>query len=112
MDNSKLLIKGMVCGRCVMTVKTELESLGHVDASVSLGEVILREGSSIDKGAFQKRLEAHGFSLLEDKKQKLVNEIKALVEEVFSGSFDFPERFRFPELAAKRLGRDYEIISD
>jgi AraC family transcriptional regulator len=111
MATSKLLVKGMVCQRCVMTVKNELERLGHQDAKVSLGEVLLEAGTIIDEKAFQKRLEAHGFSLLEDKKLKLVKEVKLLAEEVYNGKFDFPERFRFSELVAKRPG-DYETVSD
>jgi AraC family transcriptional regulator len=52
-----------------------------------------------------------GFTLLEDKKEKLVKETKGLMAEVYSGSFDFPTRFRFSELAARRLQKDYDTIS-
>jgi AraC-like DNA-binding protein len=60
----------------------------------------------------EKRLAHLGFDLLEDRKEKLVKELKALVQKVYSGEFDFPDRFRFSTFAKERLNKDYGSVSD
>jgi AraC-like DNA-binding protein len=107
-----VFIKGMVCQRCMLTVEKELTSAGHQPLQVSLGEVSFIPGQDYDPASLEKRLSAVGFSVLEDRKSKLVKEVKSLVEEVYSGEFDFPERFRLSELLSKRLQKEYETISD
>ncbi|TKK71996.1 helix-turn-helix transcriptional regulator [Ilyomonas limi] len=110
---STIFIKGMVCNRCVLTVKNELERLGHVPAQVTLGEVtIWNKEEALNHLELERRLSLLGFSLLEDKKTKVVKELKVLVEEVYCGNFDFPNGFRFSNLVRERLNKDYEAISD
>ena len=47
----KLHIKNMVCDRCKMVVKAELEKLGFQPVSVELGEVILENELSVKEKA-------------------------------------------------------------
>src|SRR4051812_25510664 len=99
MEKQTIFIKGMVCNRCMMTVKNELESLGHHSVSVSLGAVSFISSAALHtQDELEKRLSLLGFSLLEDKKTKMVKEVKALIEEVYSGNYDFPDGFRFSRL--------------
>ena len=42
----------------------------------------------------------------------MVKEIKQFVAQVYSGDFDFPERFRFSEFVKQKLQKEYDIISD
>ena len=103
----------MVCNRCMMTVKSGLEDLGHQSVEVSLGEVSFTSSAIVYNHAeLENRLSMLGFSLLEDKKIKMVKEVKMLVEEVYGGDFDFPDGFRFSRLLTERLGKDYDTISD
>lgn len=103
----------MVCNRCVMTVKEELAGLGHVILQVGLGEAtILNEDVPLDKNELKRRLAPLGFSLLEDRRLKIAEGVKGLVEEVYGGTFDFPDNFRFTRLLTERLGKDYAAISD
>jgi AraC-like DNA-binding protein len=102
----------MVCQRCMMTVKEELQNMGHTPLELSLGAVSFATTGTHDLPNLEKRLTALGFSLLEDKKTKLVKDVKVLIEEVYSGVFDFPERFRFAELVKERFQKDYDTISD
>ena len=113
MENiSRILIKGMVCNRCVMAVKEELANLGHVPERVSLGEVTLSGSHErIDKTELKKKLHLLGFSLIEDRKLNVISDVKALVQEVYSGNYDFPEGFRFSKLVSERLGKDYDTVS-
>lgn len=102
----------MVCRRCLMTVETELLEMGHTPVHISLGEVSFITKEAHDPAVLGERLSLLGFSLLEDKKAKMVKEIKQFVAQVYSGDFDFPERFRFSEFVKQKLQKEYDIISD
>jgi AraC family transcriptional regulator len=113
MENlSKLLIKGMVCQRCILVIQLQLEQMELTDFSVDLGEVSMSgSGNFATIQRIQQTLAPLGFQVLEDKKARTVNEIKQLVADVYSGSYDFPYRFRFSEFVISALGRDYDAVS-
>lgn len=112
LNESKLFIKGMVCNRCIHVIKSELQSLGVQTGAVTLGEVtVFRSGQLPDEQAIATRLNTLGFELLEDKKLKLVRDVKQLIEEVLSGEYDFPVTFRLSELLVSRINKDYNTIS-
>lgn len=111
MQQQKYYIKGMVCERCIYTVKGTLEGLGIKIAELALGEVTLVTPSAIKEPAIEEALKPLGFSLVQDKRLKLVKDAKALVAEVYSGRFDFPNGFRFSSFAAEKLDTNYDAIS-
>jgi transcriptional regulator, AraC family len=77
MLEEKLYIKNMVCNRCIMVVKSELEKLGISPASIILGEVTLSGGLSPEqKDALSKKLEYLGFALIDDKRARLIEQIQ------------------------------------
>lgn len=79
----KLYIKNMVCDRCKWVVKTEIEKLGFKANVIDLGEVELE--SSIDnkeKQQIKEALENFGFELIDDKKSRIIEKIKALLIDV------------------------------
>ena len=109
---SRFFIKGMVCQRCISAVKSELDQLGFSTIKVELGEVTALTANTVTELArIEERLRPLGFELLEDKKVKAVRQVKELVAEVYSGNYDFPDHFRFSDLVAHQLGRDYDGIS-
>lgn len=66
-----LYIKNMVCARCNMVVKSELEKLGLQTISVELGEVKLQDViTENQKEILLKNLQSLGFDLIDDKKVK------------------------------------------
>jgi AraC-like DNA-binding protein len=76
----KLYIKNMVCGRCKMAVKSELEKLGLHAVSIELGEVEIQENSiGTLKNELGKSLNLLGFELIDDKKSKTIEKIKNLL---------------------------------
>src|SRR4051794_32817353 len=76
----KLYIKNMVCSRCKMVVKSELEKLGLEPISVELGEVEIKE-SNIDpvKNELLASLQSLGFDLIDDKKSRIIEKIKNVI---------------------------------
>lgn len=70
----------MVCSRCVMVVKSELEMLGHQLSIVELGFAeTVSEISESKKIEISKKLLSLGFELIDDKKAVLVEQIKNLI---------------------------------
>jgi AraC-like DNA-binding protein len=77
----KIYIKNMVCDRCTLAVKTLLENSDLQYASITLGEIDFAEnyGDSLPSNALSllsNDLEELGFSILSDKKSKLIESIK------------------------------------
>ena len=70
----------MVCARCIKVVKEELEKLGLTVLKIDLGEVQLKNHLNKEEIiSVKKRLEENGFELLEDKKKKIIEQIKTII---------------------------------
>lgn len=79
----KLFIKNMVCARCIMVVRAEMEKLGLTPVAVSLGEAELSgEIPTEQKQQLAAALAALGFELYDDKKTKTIEKIKLLIQEL------------------------------
>ncbi|HEX6334161.1 MAG TPA: AraC family transcriptional regulator [Flavisolibacter sp.] len=108
----RFFIKGMVCHRCTTVISRTLGQLGITPVKATLGEVtILTTDSEPDQAVIEKALQPLGFSLLEDRKVKIVKEIRSLVQQVYSGAYDFPDNFRFSDLLVKQFHREYDTLS-
>jgi AraC family transcriptional regulator len=106
------ILKGMVCERCISVIRQELEGIGIVPIRIELGEVTIVSTSLWEESKLiEEKLKPLGFKLLEDRKAKLVQDIKDLVAEVYSGEFDFPLQFRFSDLITNRLKKEYDSAS-
>lgn len=108
----KLYIKNMVCSRCIMVVKSELEKLGLHILSVELGEVELKEEiSDNQKEMLLQNLQVLGFDLIDDKKTKTVERIKNLIIDlVHHKNNDL--KINLSDYLAKNLNQDYNSLSN
>jgi len=108
----KIHIKNMVCARCKMVVKSELEKLGLHPLSVELGEVEIRE-TKIDniKHELLQRLRSLGFDLIDDKKRRLVEKIKNLIIPLVQREHSDIHTTLSTYLSDK-LNRDYSALSN
>ncbi len=78
--NMKLYIKNMVCSRCKMVVKTQLENKGLRYLSVNLGEVEIEEELSKEElASLDATLKSVGFELLDNKKSQTIEKIKNVI---------------------------------
>ena len=112
MNNSMTLyIKNMVCSRCVMVVKQELEKLGIKPLSIRLGEAELESKPSSELlTSLGERLQLLGFEILDDLKQSQIEKIKtSLIELIQNG--ELPEHFSLSDFLTRLLLRDYSYIS-
>lgn len=103
----------MVCHRCRMVVKSELEKLGLHPISISLGEVAIEEKSLTGKKAdeLSAALKGVGFELIDDKKSKLIEQIKTFIIDSVHYSQEPPKK-KFSELLSQHLHHDYSFISN
>ncbi len=100
----------MVCPRCQTVVKKELEKLGLHPETVELGTVTLRgEENGLEREKISAALAYHGFVLLDDKKEKTVEQIKNTVIELVH--YQDSHRSNLSQLIEERIGLDYAYLS-
>jgi AraC-like DNA-binding protein len=106
-----LYIRNMVCNRCIMVVKSELEKLGLDPLTVQLGEVELKKDISAEElTVFKNRLDELGFELIDDSKSKLIEKIKLLVIQlIHHGEGQLNQNYS--EFIASKLNKEYNYLS-
>lgn len=102
----------MVCRRCKMIVKSELEQLGLHVLSVELGEVDLIEDINNDvKMQISHALHQYGFELIDDKKSRLIEKIKNYIIELVH-NLDSETKLNISEYLTQKLNHDYSYLSN
>ena len=108
----KLFIKNMVCLRCKLVVKDEVERLGLAYEDVRLGEVTLKDAILPDALiALKAALQRSGLYIIDDKKSQLVEKIKQVVIEQVHYT-DQPLLENFSCFLAAKLQYDYTYLSN
>ena len=108
----KLLIKNMVCQRCVMTVKDILHKKAIPFENVSLGEVDLTGKLSDDElKDLQTSLNKVGFELIETRVNKIVEDIKQRILEYLAMGMD-SQNIKLSSFITQKINYDYSYLSD
>lgn len=108
----KLYIKNMVCSRCKMVVKSELEKLGLSLFSVELGEVETIENiSENQKTEISERLKSFGFELIDDKKSRTIDKIKTLIIDLVHNKNN-EINTNLSDYLVSHLHQDYNTLSN
>lgn len=112
-SKSILIVKNMVCPRCIKVVREELEKLGYTVNKVKLGEVELAQTEDeLDYKAIKESLQKEGFELIEDPKEKLVNAIKTeIINVIQKYKHEDLEKIVFSKYLSKQLRKDYFLLS-
>lgn len=102
----------MVCSRCKMVVKSELEKLGLHTLSVELGEVEILE-NNIDniKSEVLRNLQSLGFDLMDDKKSKTIEKIKSLIIDLVQNKNN-QITINLSDYLVQELLQDYSTLSN
>jgi AraC-like DNA-binding protein len=110
---SEILIKGMVCERCIVVIKDGITKLGHEISKISLGKLSLNTEISKDElSKIETFLRENGFELISNKQVRIVNQAKSVIDEVFSENVRYDSRLRFSTLLAEKLNLNYDSISE
>lgn len=108
----KLYIKNMVCIRCKMVVKSELDKLGIRYTIVDLGEADISEDiSSEQRDRLGIALRKTGLELMDDKKSILVEKIKAVIIELVHYT-DEQIKVNLSDYLSEKLNHDYTYLAN
>jgi len=102
----------MVCDRCIMVVKQQLENAGFRVAAVSLGNATIHpEPDPQQLSAISSSLKLLGFELIDSEKKRVVQRIKDLIIEKVHYSDLADTRLSFPAYLSDLLHKDYPYLS-
>jgi len=107
----RLIIKNMVCPRCITSVG-EILKKHNLDAKhIRLGEVELtKEPGKAKLQKFAEDLKQTGFELLDDQKMQLIEQVKnLLIQKVQSGNVN--DHFSVSKYISKNIYKEYSSIS-
>ncbi|HSH09945.1 MAG TPA: helix-turn-helix transcriptional regulator [Oceanipulchritudo sp.] len=107
----RVVIKHMVCQRCIETVGRIVREAGQEPLYVGLGELVLAripDGESME--VLRKRLRAAGFDVAESETARLVSKVKSLiVERTHYNRGD--SGLKLSAYLAQETGTDYDRLS-
>jgi AraC-like DNA-binding protein len=102
----------MVCNRCKLVVKSELETFGLHPLAVELGEAEVPESlSDADKIRLNARFNELGFELIGDRKSRIIEQVKNTVVQLIHHSEE-PPKANLSDQLAQQIGLDYSYISN
>jgi AraC-like DNA-binding protein len=102
----------MVCIRCEMVVKAELEKVGIPFFSVKIGEVEMKMAlTAKQREQLNAALKTAGLELLDDKKSMLVEKIKQVIIELVHYTED-RIRVNLSDHLREALGYDYTYLAN
>jgi AraC-like DNA-binding protein len=105
-------IKNMVCDRCMMVVRQQLESSGLAYKQVQLGQVELAESPSAEQlEKLRANLKDWGFELLDDKRSQVVEKIKTTIVSLIHGQDADEFNLKLSAHLQDKLGLDYHYLS-
>lgn len=105
-------IKNMVCDRCQMIVRQQLESLGFTVNQLALGHAeITPDPDEEQLQHISAALKVPGFELINKETDKTVEAIKNVVIELVHHSDLSELQTSYSDLIASRVGKDYAHLS-
>ncbi|MGL2965918.1 helix-turn-helix domain-containing protein [Flavobacterium sp. XGLA_31] len=108
----KVSVKNMVCQRCILVVKQELEKNNLMAETVQLGEITFKEELSEEQlTTLKDSLSAHGFEVLDDRKAMIIEKVKNIIVETIHGSDEIDLKRNFSDIIAHQIPIDYNYIS-
>ena len=108
----KIFIKNMVCVRCQMVVKSELEKLGLQYTYVKIGEAEIVEDLQHDVlEQLNTGLKKAGLALMDDKKSILVEKIKSAIIELVHFTED-QIKVNLSDFLSEKLEYDYTYLAN
>src|SRR4030043_107777 len=108
----KIYIKNMVCIRCKMVVKSELEKLGLHYTTVELGEAEILENISTEQmDRLNINLKIVGLELMDDKKSILVEKIKMIIVELVHYT-DEQIKINLSDHLSEKLNYNYTYLAN
>lgn len=110
--SSKILIKNMVCNRCISAVEQIFFALQIPIQEVKLGEVLLEKELNLKEiSQLKQKLSNVGFELIETRSEKLIEDIKRITIE-YLNSDNIQNKIPLSLFLTQQLSYDYSYLSD
>ncbi len=110
-STTTLYIKNMVCNRCILVVRNELERIGAKAQAVDLGEVTLSQPlTSAQRQTLEEAFRSLGFELIDDRKSKIIDKVKTLIIELVH-QHNSELRTNLSEYLTRHIYHDYSYIT-
>lgn len=108
-----IYIKNMVCDRCIMVVRSELQKLNLEAESITLGVVTFQQEISNSKlDSIKQNITPLGFELIDDKRIRLVESIKKLIiEQIHYTENENWSKNKLSEYLSDKLNYEYTYLS-
>lgn len=111
-NSRRILIKNMVCNRCVFAVQHIFDTLKIPLDKIEMGEVVLsKEVSPSTLKTIVNELEKLGFERIETRGNKLIEDVKKLVIEYLEKA-EKPTKIPLSNYITNVLPYDYSYLSD
>jgi len=105
--SKSLLIKNMVCNRCITALLDLLTNQGLEVESIQLGKIVIDDRSIFDYKKLEKQLNGLGFELIQDSKVALVEEIKTILIQKLENK----ETDTILQKLGTHFGKSYSVLS-
>jgi len=107
-----LYIKNMVCDRCIMVVKQQLENSGFRVKEITLGSAtVLPEPDNDHLIGISSSLKLYGFELIDNEKDRMVQRIKDLIIQMVHYGDLTDAHVNFSTYISDSLNKDYSYLS-
>jgi AraC family transcriptional regulator len=107
-----LHIKNMVCDRCIMVVKQQIDNYNFLVSDITLGTVQFHPEPTAEKLLeISSSLKILGFEIIDKERDQLVAQIKATVIQIVHRSDLTSLRQTLSSLVAEHLQKDYSYLS-
>jgi len=108
----QIIVKNMVCDRCIMLVKRSLDELSIPYSKVELGEISLEGELSEDQlHTLRSALSKLSFEILDDRKASLVSQVKSYIIKYVHGGDEELMNKKLSVLLSEKIGADYNYLS-
>lgn len=111
MEKTYIYIKNMVCRRCIYTVTEVFQENGVSPLKVELGVVTLAQPLlPAQWHEIQARLEQYGFEVIDDKRMRIVEQIRVGVIELVHHAEEL-EKVNLSDYLQQKCHREYSFLS-
>lgn len=109
---SELIIRNMVCGRCITAVRTILEAAALPVRRMELGEVeLMRPATEAELFAVRNALMSQGFELVQDRDAATIARIKAAIVQLVHHANAATANVKLSEHLSNALHADFSGLS-
>lgn len=106
-----IFIKNMVCNRCILVISEILKGLKLTPLKIELGKAIMQEQlTPEDREMIREALEKYGFELLDDKRSRIIEQIKTAIIELVHYE-DNISKLKLSEYLKDKCHYDYSFLS-